>query len=54
MSNHVPELVDLPPGTKPIGYKWIFKKKLKDDGSIDKYKTNLVAKGFLQKKDRPF
>lgn len=24
---------------------------MKDDGSIDKYKTNLVAKGFLQKKD---
>ena len=24
---------------------------MKDDGSIDKYKTGLVAKGFLQKKD---
>ena len=51
MGNHVWELVDLPPGTKAIGCKWIFKRKLKADGSIDKYKTRLVAKGFSQKKD---
>ena len=51
MSNHVWELVDLPPGTKAIGCKWIFKRKLKADGSIDKYKARLVAKGFSQKKD---
>ena len=42
-------LVDLPPGAKPIGCKWIFKKKLKTDGTIDKYKARLVAKGFTQK-----
>lgn len=51
MSNHTWELVDLPPGTKPIGCKWIFKRKLKPDGSIDKFKARLVAKGFSQKKD---
>ena len=50
MSNHVWELVDLPLGTKPIGCKWIFKRKLKVDGSIDKYKARLVANGFTQKK----
>ena len=32
----------------PIGYKWIFKRKLKVDGSIDKYKAILVAKGYRQ------
>ena len=43
-------LVDLPSGFKPIGCKWIFKKKMKFDGSIDKYKARLVAKGFRQSK----
>ena len=43
------ELVDLPPGSKPLGYKWIFKKKMKTDGSIDKYKARLVIKGYKQK-----
>ncbi|KAL0339923.1 UNVERIFIED_CONTAM: Retrovirus-related Pol polyprotein from transposon TNT 1-94 [Sesamum radiatum] len=42
-------LVDLPPGCTTIGCKWIFKKKLKPDGSIDKFKARLVAKGFKQK-----
>ena len=39
------ELEDLPPGCKPLGYKWIFKRKLKANGSIDKYKARLVVKG---------
>ncbi|XP_059431574.1 uncharacterized mitochondrial protein AtMg00820-like [Corylus avellana] len=43
-------LVDSPSGSKPIGCKWIFKKKMKYDGSIDKYKVRLVAKGFRQSK----
>ena len=46
LNNHTWELVDLPPGNKPLGYKWIFKRKLKDDGTIDKYKARLVVKGF--------
>ena len=51
LQNHTWELVDLPKGSKPLGYKWIFKKKLKADGSIDKYKARLVIKGFRQKQD---
>ena len=35
---------------KHLGCKWIFKKKLKPDSSIDKYKARLVAKGFKQEK----
>ena len=50
MHNHTWGIVDLPPGAKTIGCKWIFKRKLKSDGSIEKYKTRLVAKGFKQKK----
>ncbi|KAL0458655.1 UNVERIFIED_CONTAM: Retrovirus-related Pol polyprotein from transposon RE1 [Sesamum latifolium] len=42
-------LVDLPPGYTTIGCEWIFKKKLKPDGSVDKFKARLVAKGFKQK-----
>ena len=40
----------MPHGAKTIGCKWIFKRKLKSDGSIDKYKACLVSKGFKQKK----
>ena len=49
MQNHTLELVDLPPGSKPLGCKLIFKRKMKIDGSIDKYKARLVAKGYKQK-----
>lgn len=42
-------LVDLPPGAKPIGLKWIFKIKRNSDGSINKYKSRLVAKGYVQR-----
>ncbi|CAL8091268.1 unnamed protein product [Prunus armeniaca] len=54
MQNHTWELVDIPPGNRPIGYKWIFKKKLKADGTIDKYKARLVAKGYRQKEGLDF
>ncbi|GJY22152.1 retrotransposon protein, putative, ty1-copia subclass [Tanacetum coccineum] len=49
LQNHTWELVDLPPGCKPLGYKWIFKKKMKADGTIDKYKARLVIKGYRQR-----
>ncbi|KAL0440846.1 UNVERIFIED_CONTAM: Retrovirus-related Pol polyprotein from transposon TNT 1-94 [Sesamum radiatum] len=49
VSNGTWVLVDLPPGCTTIRCKWIFKKKLKPDGSIDKFKAKLVAKGFKQK-----
>jgi len=47
--NNTWTLVDMPKGAKPIGCKWIFKKKYHPDGSIEKYKARLVAKGFTQK-----
>ena len=49
MYNHTWELVELPPKTIPIDCKWVFKKKLKPDGTIDKYKAHLVLKGYKQK-----
>jgi hypothetical protein len=47
--NNVWELVDLPPGHKTIGNKWVLKVKRKADGSIDRYKARLVAKGYTQR-----
>ncbi|WVY98265.1 hypothetical protein V8G54_030416 [Vigna mungo] len=44
--NNTWTLVDLPKGAKPIGCKWIFKKKYHSDGSIEKYKARLVAKAL--------
>nr|GEU38002.1 hypothetical protein [Tanacetum cinerariifolium] len=35
LQNHTWEFMNLPPGCKPLGYKWIFKKKMKADGTID-------------------
>ena len=48
MQNRTWELVNLPSGNKPIGCKWIFKRKLQIDSTIDKYKARLVAKGYRQ------
>ena len=31
-----------------VGCKWIYKIKTRSDGSIEHYKTRLVAKGFTQ------
>jgi hypothetical protein len=42
------ELVELPHGRSSIGVKWIYKLKLKIDGSILKHKARLVAKGYVQ------
>lgn len=51
ISNHTWELVDLPNGSRPIGYKWVFIKKYHSDGTLNIYKSRLVAKGFRQKED---
>src|ERR1043165_5771682 len=43
------ELTELPKEKKAISVRWVFKVKLKPDGSFGKHKARLVARGFLQK-----
>ena len=38
----------MPQSSKTIGYKWVLRKKLRTDGSIEKSKSRLVAKRFKQ------
>jgi histone deacetylase 1/2 len=42
------ELVALPNDKKAIGRKWVYKVKHNVDGSMSRYKTRLVAKGYAQ------
>ncbi|KAL0373332.1 UNVERIFIED_CONTAM: Retrovirus-related Pol polyprotein from transposon TNT 1-94 [Sesamum radiatum] len=49
MGNNTWVLADLPPGCKPLGCKWIFKKKMKVDGTIEKFNARLVIQGFRQR-----
>ena len=44
--NEAWDLVELPAGRKPIGSKWVFKRKINAEGKVEKYKARLVAKGY--------
>jgi hypothetical protein len=44
--NQVWNLVNLIDGVRPIGCKWVSKKKTDKDGNVHIYKARLVVKGF--------
>jgi hypothetical protein len=46
--NQTWKLVDFPKENKTVGLKWVFKIKYNEDGSIQKHKARIVAKGYLQ------
>ncbi|WKA01628.1 hypothetical protein VitviT2T_019899 [Vitis vinifera] len=48
-SNGVWDLEEVSEGTKPIGCKWVYKRKRMVDGKVEKYKARLVAKGYSKK-----
>jgi hypothetical protein len=44
--NEAWDLVEFLDGRKPVGRKWVFKKKLNATRKVEKYKAFLVAKGY--------
>jgi len=48
LDNGTWDLAQLPLGRRAVGCRWVFLIKRKSDGSIDRYKGRLVAKGFSQ------
>ena len=47
--NSVWTLVDQPNDVKPIGCKWIYKRKRDHAGKVQTFKARLVAKGYIQR-----
>jgi Reverse transcriptase (RNA-dependent DNA polymerase) len=43
--NETWEMTDLPKGHKLIGVKWVYKKKMTPQGTIERHKMRLVVKG---------
>ena len=41
--------MDMPPGKRAVGCKWVFKIKGNPSDEIGKFKTRLVAKDFTQR-----
>nr|GEW13601.1 putative reverse transcriptase, RNA-dependent DNA polymerase [Tanacetum cinerariifolium] len=48
IKNNTWEKCVLPPGKKTVGCRWVFTIKYKPDGTIERYKAILVAKGYIQ------
>ena len=46
--NQTWKIVKLPKEKKAIGRKWVYALKYKIDGSLERYRVKLVAKGFTQ------
>ena len=49
MTNDVWEVFPRPHDRSVVGSRWIYKIKYAADGSIEKFKTRFVAKGYAQK-----
>ena len=49
-SNQVWDLVEAPNGIKPVGCKWVYKRKRGIDGNVETFKARLVVKGYTHKK----
>ena len=49
--NNTWELVEAPAECNVISSKWIYKTKLKPDGTTDRLKARLVARGYAQREN---
>ncbi|GAQ92752.1 protein with reverse transcriptase [Klebsormidium nitens] len=54
LENGTWELVERPEGVKPVPMKWVYKIKRDALGNVERYKSRLVAKGYLQKQGIDF
>ena len=50
--NQVWDIVKASNGIKPVGCKWIYKRKRGIDGKVENFKARLVTKGYTQKKKK--
>ena len=48
LENNTWEIIDLPDGKKSVSCRWVYTIKCKEDGSLDRYKARLVARGYTQ------
>ena len=48
IQNDTWEIVDLPKGKKSVGCRWIFTRKCSVNGTLDRHKARLVARGYTQ------
>ncbi|CAI7920829.1 unnamed protein product, partial [Closterium sp. NIES-54] len=48
-----PEPVDLPPGKKAIGVRYVFRRKI-DEDKVVQHKVRLVAKGYTQEPEKDY
>ena len=54
LENGTWELVEKPEGVKPVPMKWVYKIKRDALGNVERYKSRLVAKGYLQRQGIDF
>ena len=43
---HTWDMTTLPSSKSAVGCKWVYKIKTRADGSVERYKARLVARGF--------
>lgn len=48
-ANNTWSIISLPPVKSPIDCKWVYKLKFRVDGTLERYKARLVARGFTQR-----
>jgi hypothetical protein len=48
---HTWDMTTLPPSKSTVGCKWVYKIKTRANGSVERYKAHLVARGFTQEYD---
>ena len=50
-SNQAWDIVKAPNSIKPVGCKWVYKRKRGVNGKVATFKARLIAKGYTQKED---